>query len=139
MFQRCSYVAGLLLALATISGCSPLSLPIEEMASAAPPDYGKLVASHLRKAFTTLPPANTFEISDLRWVHTPTARSWLACIRFQDRNHQRTYSVFINGTGVIEARYAVRSDGCDAQAYSPFDPQSGAIGRPGIIEQSPIY
>jgi hypothetical protein len=139
MLQRCSHVAALVLAFAATAACSPLLRPIDEMASAAPPDYGVAVARHIRKVFTTLPPANTFEISAVRWLHAQGGWSWLACVRFQDRDHQRTYSVFIDGGAVIDARYSVRSDGCDAQAYSPFDPMSGTIGRAGTVEQSPIY
>ena len=78
-----------------------------------------------------------FEISELRWVHGFKGWSWLACVHFTDRGHVRTYAVFIQNDAVVDGRYAVETDACGAQTYTPFDVVTGMVGRPTAPRQLP--
>ena len=128
--------AALLLALAVAPGCSDLALPMEEAAaSPADPRYGELVARHLKTAFKDRAAYDAFEISGLRWVHSLKGWTWLACVRFQDRGHQRAYALFIKDGTVIDGRYAVQTDACDSQTYAPFEAMMPA--NAGF--QEPLY
>jgi hypothetical protein len=75
----------------------------------------------------------------LRWVHALKGWSWLACVHFVDHGHLRTYALFIQNGAVADARYAVQSDACGAQTYTPFDIVSGTLGRPTSAEQPALY
>jgi hypothetical protein len=39
----------------------------------------------------------------------------------------------------VDARYAVETDGCEAQAYMQFDLLTGKLGRPTAPVQPPLY
>jgi hypothetical protein len=80
-----------------------------------------------------------FEISGLRWVHALKGWSWLACVHFVDRGHQRTYALFIQNDAVVDARYAVQADSCGSQSYTPFDIVSGVLGQPTAPRQPALY
>ncbi len=82
-------------------------------------------------------PSDGLEISEPRWTQSNRGWSWLACVHFQDRGHRRTYAVFFNESDVIDGRYAVQSDGCNAQTYSPFDLGSG--GPRSLGDTGPLY
>ena len=130
----------LLLISATIAACSNIAVPQQQTpATTMDPAYGALIATYIKRTFKTLPPVNTFEISSPRWVHATTGWSWLACVRFRDGNALRSYSVFLQGTAVTDARYAVETDDCPSQAYSPFNLDTGAIGSTAVERQSPLY
>jgi hypothetical protein len=131
--------AALALAFITLPACSELAQPSGVMPSGPEPPYVSLVAKHLQSAFTNRASYEGFEISGLRWVHGIRGWNWLACVHFLDHGHRRTYSVFIQGDAVIEARYAVETDGCEPQTYTQFDVASGVLGRPTAPEQPPLY
>ena len=80
-----------------------------------------------------------FEISGLRWVHSFKGWSWLACVHFTDRGHVRTYAFFIQNNVVVDGRYAVQTDACGSQTYTPFDVVTGTFGRPTAFRLPPIY
>jgi hypothetical protein len=40
---------------------------------------------------------------------------------------------------VIDARYAVQSDACGSQSYTPFDVVTGVLGQPTVPRQPPLY
>ena len=80
-----------------------------------------------------------FEISGLRWVHSLKGWSWLACVNFTDHGHVRSYALFIQDDAVIDGRYAVETDACGSQTYTPFDMDTGTLGRPTVPRQPPIY
>ena len=122
------------------SGCTQLAQPseaatqpVEQPASAAA--AAKYFASTMadRAAF------ENFEISGLRWVHGLKGWSWLACVHFVDRGHLRTYALFLQNDAVIDARYAVRSDSCGSQSYTPFDVVTGVLGQPTAPRQPALY
>jgi hypothetical protein len=146
--QRCAgasllpatWCAVLAAALVSLSGCSHTAMTNEAMpAVAADPGYGKLVASRLKTSFKNLSPNDAVEISQPRWVMSNKGWSWLACVRFQDHGHRRTYALFLSGTEVVDERYAVQTDACDAQSYLPFDLETGATG-PGVVGgPGPLY
>jgi hypothetical protein len=80
-----------------------------------------------------------FEISGLRWVHSLKGWSWLTCVHFLDHGHLRTYALFMQNDVVVEGRYAVQSDSCAAQSYTPFDIVTGVLGRPTAPELRALY
>jgi hypothetical protein len=128
--------AALLLALSMLTACGDLALPNEEMPASGPdPSYHTLIAKYFSRAFKDYDSYNAFEISAFRWVHSLNGWAWIACVRFQDRGHPRIYALFIKDGKVVDGRYAVQSDACDAQTYTPFVAMRPA--RPGILE--PLY
>jgi hypothetical protein len=148
-FQRCfarflphaSWRTVLLVALVILPGCSNIALPKEDIpASGADPAYGKLVAAQIKSLFKNLSPNDAVEISESRWVQSDKGWSWLACVHFQDRGHRRTYALFLKGSEIVDARYAVQTDACEAQIYSPLDLATGAI-RPAaaVGDPGPLY
>lgn len=128
--------AAVLLSL-VLFGCSSLALPTEDAPAAGPePAYPTMIAKRLQNFFKDLDTYDAFEISDFRWVHSPKGWTWLACVRFQDRGHRRTYAMFLKATEIIYSRYAVETDNCDAQNYAPFDPRTGGSrpASPGNLD-----
>jgi hypothetical protein len=136
---QCTARAALLMTL-VLAGCSDLAAPMEEMPTAgADPTYNKTIADWLKSKFKDPKVYQGFEISGYRWVHSLKGWSWLACVRFQDHDHPRTYVFFIKDGGIIDNRYAVQTDACADETYSPFDPATGAMTPQGIGVQQPIY
>lgn len=132
--------AVLLVACQVLAGCSNFTMPSEEPPTAGvDPSYGMLIAKRLKTTFKPMPPLNTFEISNLRWVHTMAGWSWIVCLHFQDRGYQRSYVMLLKGTDITDARYAVRTDDCELQTYTPFNLDTGALGTTGVDTQGPIY
>jgi len=129
-----------LLSALVMSGCAGVTLPVAQAPQSGPDSgYGKTVGKRLKETFKSLTPYDSIEISELRWVHALKGWSWLACIHFQDRGHRRTYAIFFNGNAILDARFAVQADACDATNYAPFDPDTGAIGPGAVRDQSPLY
>jgi len=56
-----------------------------------------------------------------------------------DRGQLRPYALFLQGDDVIDARYAVQSDACGSQSYTPFDVVTGVLGQPTVPRQPPLY
>jgi hypothetical protein len=113
--------AALLLPL-LLPGCSGVALPKEDAPESGPDlAYRRTVADYLKDSFKDSASYDAFEISDVRWIRSANGWSWLTCVRFQERDHRRTYALFIKANKVIDSRYAVDTDGCGAQAYSAFD------------------
>jgi hypothetical protein len=130
--------AALLLPLVLL-GCSALTLPQEDMPASGPdPAFNGLVVQHL-KSFKDYASYNAFEISAFRWVHSVKGWSWLTCVRFQDHDHTRIYALFIKDGAIINSRYAVATDGCGTQNYTPLDQMAGATrpARAGALD--PLY
>ena len=118
-------------------GCSALSLPREDAPGAGPdPTYNKLVAEHIKDTFKDYASYDAFEISQYRWVHSIKGWNWATCVRFQDKGRQLAYALFIKQKEIIEGRYAVETDGCDAQTYSPFAELGGAksVDADGLLQ-----
>lgn len=128
--QPAAWRAVLLTALA-LPACSHTA-PSQELPTVGPdPAYAKLIAAHLQTTFKNLTPNDGLEISPPRWVQSNKGWSWLACVHFQDRGHRRTYAVFFNNSEVVDGRYAVETDDCGTQTYSPFNLTTmspGAVG-----------
>ena len=135
--------AAVMLALVALSGCSNVALPEEGMpAMGADPSYGTIIAGYIKSSLKDSASYGAFEISDVRWVHSVKGWNWLVCVRFQDRGHRRTYAFFLKDKEIVNSRYAVQSDACDAQTYSPFELTTGAT-RPaepmtGAITSAPV-
>jgi hypothetical protein len=127
-------LAGFLIA----PGCSNLALSNEaEPATSIDPGYIKIVATYMKNTFTSMSPNDAVEISQPRWVQSDKGWNWLVCVHFQDQGHPRTYSVFYKN-GVVDARYAVLTDACGTQSYSPVD-LSGTQRPSAIGANGPIY
>jgi hypothetical protein len=103
------------------------------------PAYAAIAAKYFSSTMADRASFENFEISALRWVHGLKGWSWLACVHFLDRGHLRTYSLFIQNDAVIDGRYAVQTDSCGAQSYTPFDVVSGVLGRPTAPRQPALY
>jgi hypothetical protein len=130
-------VAALLGATVILAQCA--AVPPDDPAQPVPPaDYGKIAADALKK-FKDFSGYTDFQISAPRWVHAATGWSWLTCVRYNDRGRRVFYSFFIDNNAIVNARYDVRTDQCTAQQYVPLDVNSGTIGSPGSIVQSPLY
>lgn len=138
--RRSCRVAALLSALVIVQGCSSLAMPGEATppAQGVDPAYTKLVTTYMKANFKELSPYDPAEISTPRWVESVKGWSWFTCVRFMDHGNRRTYSLFFNQTEVVDARYAVLTDACGKQTYSPLDMGLGA--RPGAIgDTGPLY
>jgi hypothetical protein len=126
--------------LVLLAGCSSLAGP-QEGAATAPlnADYRGTIAARLKSEFTKPPLTGPAEISNPRWVLANKGWSWQVCVHFQDRGHQRTYTLFFKGSEFIDERYAVLTDACDAQTYSEFDLGTSSM-RPGAVgDPGPLY
>lgn len=117
-----------------LAGCSDLvaTLPAASPAAAPDPSYRQLASSYLKAVFKNYSAYSSFEISDPRWVRSMKGWNWLTCVRFRDNDRVRVYSLFLDGHAIVDGRFAVQTDNCDAQAYSPLEQTSG--GLPGRLE-----
>jgi hypothetical protein len=122
------------------SSCTQIAQPSEAATPPAEqPAYAAVAAKYIASTMANRDSLENFEISGLRWVHGLKGWSWLACVHFVDRGHLRTYSLFIENDAVIDGRYAVQSDSCAGQSYTPFDVVTGALGRPTAPRQPALY
>lgn len=113
-------------------------MPGEEMPAGGPGEsFNTVVADHI-KTFHDYATYDSFEISDLRWVHTVKGWNWLTCVRFQDKGHPRTYALFIKDGKVVEGRFAVEIDACGLRNYSPF-PLLGGAQKPAASTLEPVH
>jgi len=132
--------AALLAALAAVSACSSLELDTEFRPAAGPdPSYRALVAERMKTTFKDYRTYTAFEISEARWVHSVNGWGWIACIRYQDQGHRRAYAIFFKDRAIVDARFAVQTDACDALAYAPVDLGAGSSPVAGIGQLSPLY
>jgi hypothetical protein len=129
--QRAVCAALLLTALAwsgSLAGCSGIAAPNDEAPPLAPdPAFRDIIATHLKKEMKNYSAYQPFEISDPRWVHTIKGWNWLTCVRFQDHGRVRTYAVFLADNKVVDSRYAVLTDNCEAQTYYQFERMYGGL------------
>lgn len=130
----------LLLTLALLPGCSELAAQKDAAPAAGVPDpaYTDLIADHIKKTFKDRSSYDRFEISGVRWVHSIKGWAWLSCVRFNDHGHQRAYALFIKDGAIVDSRYAVQTDACDTETYSPFAAMGAAMPA-SIGVQDPLY
>jgi Integrase core domain len=159
--QRVARRTAFLLAL-VLSGCSALPRAKEDMPAMGPnPAYGAMIAKYIKTNMTGSESYDAFEISNARWVHSVNGWTWLICVRYLDHGLRRTYAFYIEeGTKELDMenltcaaakigsrcdatrpryRYAVQSDACGAQTYSPFNLTTGATGPTAVGDQGPLY
>lgn len=129
----------LLASLIALPGCSELAQSSQAAAPPAPPAYVSLSAQYLMSTLKDRFAYADFEISSPRWVDTLKGWAWLACVHFVDRGHLRSYAIFIQDNAVADARFAVETDACESQTYTPFDLVTGELGRPTAPVQPPLY
>jgi hypothetical protein len=129
----------LAVALAVLPACSELAQSSESAPPTAQPPFVSLAAQHLQSVLEDRASYDDFEISGLRWVHAIKGWSWLACVHFHDHGHLRSYALFIQDDTVTDSRYAVETDVCDAQTYTPFDLVTGVLGKPTVPVQPALY
>jgi hypothetical protein len=125
--------------LVTMPRCSQIVLPSDNQSPGLQPPYVSLAAKYMQATLKNPSLYDGYEISGLRWVDTVKGWSWLACVRFDDHGHKRTYAIFIQNNTISDARYAVETDSCEAQSYTQFDLISGVLGRPTAPVQQPLY
>ena len=137
---RRALLALLALILLASPGCPQIAQPSEAAAPPAEqPAYASVAAKYFSSTMADRTSFENFEISGLRWVHGLKGWSWLACVHFVDHGHLRTYALFIENEAVIDGRYAVQSDSCGLQTYTPFDVVTGVLGRPTAPQQPALY
>ena len=137
---RRALLALLALILLPSPGCTQIAQPGEAAAPPAEqPAYASVAAKYFSSTMADRTSFENFEISGLRWVHGLKGWSWLACVHFVDHGHLRTYALFIENEAVIDGRYAVQSDSCGLQTYTPFDVVTGVLGRPTAPQQPALY
>jgi hypothetical protein len=130
----------LVASLVILPGCSELAQSGQAASPPpAPPAYVSLSAQYLMATLKDRFAYAGFEISAPRWVDTIKGWAWLACVHFQDHGHLRSYALFIQDNAVVDARYAVETDACGTQTYTPFDLVTGELGRPTAPVQPPLY
>jgi hypothetical protein len=138
--RRFCCAAVFLSAIVIVQGCSSLALPSEATPPPAgvDPAYTRLIATYMKAHFKDLSPYDPAEISTPRWTESEKGWTWVTCVHFMEHGHRRTYSLFFNQTEVVDARYAVLTDGCSKQTYSPLDMTFGV--RPGSVgDTGPLY
>jgi hypothetical protein len=134
--------------LVCLPACSSLGVrPQATPAAASPPEatptatldpsYLSWIAARL-KSFKK-PPSDAVELSEPRWLLSNNGWSWLACVRFQDQGYRRTYVIYFDAKQVLDGRFAVLSDHCDAQTYTPFDLATAKLVPQAIGTQGPVY
>ena len=124
-----------------LSACGDVSVPKQDMPAAGiDPSFSTVVAGYIKSTLKNSASYDALEISDPRWVHSVKGWNWLVCVRFQDNGHRRTYAFFIEEKTIVDSRYAVQSDGCSTQNYSPFNLTTAAIGSApvGGIVSAPV-
>jgi hypothetical protein len=123
-----------------LSGCLQIAQTSEAATPPAEqPAYAALAAKYFSSTMADPASFENFEISGLRWVHAFKGWSWLACVHFVDHGRLRTYALFIQNDDVIDGRYAVQSDSCGSQSYTPFDLVTGVLGRPTAPRLPALY
>jgi hypothetical protein len=60
-------------------------------------------------------------------------------VHFHDHGRLRAYALLIQNNAVVDAHFAVETDACEAQTYTPFDLLTGTLGRPTAPRQPPLY
>ncbi|MFZ1922533.1 MAG: hypothetical protein WAU57_12960 [Xanthobacteraceae bacterium] len=133
-------LAALALLILGAAACSELAQSSQAASPpASQPPYVALTAKYLLAALKDRSAYSGFAISGLRWVDSMKGWAWLACVNFQDRGQLRTYAIFIQDNAVVDGRYAVETDACASQTYTPFDLLTGQFGQPTPPVQSPLY
>jgi hypothetical protein len=137
-------LAAPLLALLLLAGCTSLAMEQQEFQDTAPasgvdPAYDKFVATQLKQTFKDLSSFDSFEISQARWLQSSKGWAWLACVRFNDRGHQRSYAVYFKDSKLVDSRFAVQSDGCSGLSYAPLDLNAGGPRPRGAGDPGPLY
>jgi hypothetical protein len=127
------------LALLAVAGCSELAAPSGLLQPGVEPPYVALASTYLQSVLKDQASYDSFEIAAPRWVHSIRGWSFLTCVHFHDHGRLRAYALFLQNDAVIDARYAVETDTCEAQSYVPFDLVSGKLGRPTAPTQPPLY
>ena len=131
--------AFLALMLLASSACTQIAQSEAATPPTEQPAYAAIAAKYLAATMADRAAFENFEISGLRWVHALKGWSWLACVHFVDHGHRRTYALFMQNDAVVDARYAVQSDSCGLQSYTPFDIVTGVLGRPTAPQQPALY
>lgn len=120
--------------------CSGLALPEEGTPASGPnPSYRNVIAKYLEKSFEKINTYDSFEISEFRWVHSIKGWTWLACLHFQDHGHLRTYAFFLKANEIVDSRFAVETDGCATQSYTPLDLMPNAAKPKSSSVLEPLY
>jgi hypothetical protein len=129
-----------LLLLGALPACSSMSVAPETAPAAGPdPAYLNKIAVRFKTQFKTKPPTNGLELSQPRWLLSNNGWSWLVCMRFQDQGYRRGYVMYFDNKEILDNRYAVLSDGCDTQTYTPFDLETAKLVPQATGTQGPVY
>jgi hypothetical protein len=122
--------AALFVFAAGVAACSGLAASDEAPPALPDPAYQRDVADYFRTQFKDYSSYDSYEISEPRWVHSIHGWSWLTCVRFQDHGRRRNYALYLQSGKIVDGRYAIETDACEAQAYAPFALMTGGGLQP---------
>ncbi|HEX4407638.1 MAG TPA: hypothetical protein VH206_02585 [Xanthobacteraceae bacterium] len=125
--------------LLVLAGCSELAAPAGILQPGVEPPYVSLAAKHLQSVLKDQASYDSFEIAAPRWVHSIGGWSFLTCVHFRDHGRLKSYALFLQNDTVIDARFAVETDACEAQSFVPFDLVTGTLGHTTAPTQPPLY
>ncbi len=128
--RKSATCALLFLLAAALAACSGLAASNEESSPVLDPNYKQLVAERLRSEFKDYASYDQYQIAEPRRVRATSGWSWVICVRFQDRNRPRSHALYLQSSTINTSRYAVETDGCDGQAYVPFELMTGSGLQP---------
>lgn len=125
--------------LACLPACASVGMAPESAPAQGPsPTYLSQIANRLKSQFKK-PPTDGLELSEPRWLLSSNGWTWMACLRFQDQGYRRSYVMYFDAKQVLDSRYAILSDGCDSQTYTPFDLETAKLVPQAVGTQGPIY
>lgn len=130
----------LLMLSCSLSACASVGTPPETAPAAGPdPAYLNRIATQLKTQFKNKLQTAGLEISQPRWLLSNNGWSWLACVRFQDQGYRRSYALYFDANKILDSHYAVLTDGCGAQTYTPFDLDTAKLIPQALGAQGPVY
>lgn len=125
--------------LTCLPACTSVGMAPQSAPTAGPsPTYLSQIAGRLKAQFKK-PPTDGLELSEPRWLLSSNGWTWMVCIRFQEQGYRRSYVMYFDAEHVLDEHYAVLSDGCDSQTYTPFDLETAKLVQQTIGTQGPIY
>lgn len=97
------------------------------------PDYRAIVARSIGSIVGDPTKLGMFEISSARRSDSFKGPAWLVCLKTTASEQSKYHAAFIQNEKVVDSRFAVTMDQCEAQPYTGFDwkpkPEPSERGR----------
>jgi hypothetical protein len=85
------------------------------------PDYRAIVAAGIGAIVGDPNKVGATEISGARRTEAFKGPAWLVCLKSSAYQQPKYHAAFIQNDKLIDSRFAVTIDQCEAQSYTPFD------------------